>query len=475
MNINIKIEKETRKVFSDKYVIGNDAENLQGNLIFTFDEFVDGQARLEFEAKGIKDVIYPEKNGETYQAPILSKMTKEGQIDMQLVITEGTDEKEVPVFKSNMFYLFCNSSINAVDEAPDGYELWIEQANTKLNQVDNLDISIKDGVVTIFKKDGTTESENVKGEPNTLTIGEVVTGDIAQATITGEAPNQTLNLVLPKGEKGDTGLKGDKGEKGETGAQGIQGPRGLQGEKGDKGDRGEQGVQGIQGIQGLQGENGIDGKDGNGISSITRYYLATDVAGGSEVIEWDGDTTDRENYQYFYKVSDKVFTEEEIETKLMGAEVEITAEGETITMTIDGYSGSPASGNRYVLLVNDSLNVVTIYLEGHPEVSPGTYFLHMEGFVSVNKLTIAGGGISTDAEGWTTEIQTMTPTNKYLWSYEVVEFTDGTNNTSEPVIIGVYGDKGADGQTPDMSGYYTKEETNTAISNAIGTALEGSY
>lgn len=194
----------------------------------------------------------------------------------------------------------------------------------------------------------------------------------------------------------------------------------------------------------LQGKDGI-GEDGNGISNITRYYLATDVAGGSEVIEWDGDTTDRENYQYFYKVSDKVFTEEEIETKLMGAEVEITAEGETTTMTIDGYLGPPASGNRYVLLANESLNLVTIYLEGHPEVSPGTYFLHMEGFISVNKLTIGGGGISTDTEGWTTEIQTIDSTNKYLWSYEVVTFDDGTTNTSEPVIIGVYGDKGIDG------------------------------
>lgn len=85
---------------------------------------------------------------------------------MQLVITEGNDEDEIPVFKSNKFYLFCNESINAVEEAPDGYELWIEQANVKLNQIDNLDIDAtqEDDIttITITKKDGS--KKNVKIE-----------------------------------------------------------------------------------------------------------------------------------------------------------------------------------------------------------------------------------------------------------------------------------------------------------------------
>lgn len=36
------------------------------------------------------------------------------------------------------------------------------------------------------------------GPANTLTIGSVTTGDNASASITGQSPNQTLNLVLPK-------------------------------------------------------------------------------------------------------------------------------------------------------------------------------------------------------------------------------------------------------------------------------------
>ena len=46
------------------------------------------------------------------------------------------------------------------------------------------------------------------GPANTLTIGNVTSGTTANASIFGEAPNQTLNLTLPKGAKGD---KGDEG------------------------------------------------------------------------------------------------------------------------------------------------------------------------------------------------------------------------------------------------------------------------
>ena len=75
-NIEIKIFKETRMVELNKFIIGNDGENLQGNLVFTFDEFVDGQARLEYVIDGKKNYIVLEKIDETYQVPILSVITK---------------------------------------------------------------------------------------------------------------------------------------------------------------------------------------------------------------------------------------------------------------------------------------------------------------------------------------------------------------------------------------------------------------
>lgn len=159
-NLIVNVSRETRMVILPKQFIAIDGENLQSKLVFTFiDEFVDGQARLEYEINGEKNYILLSKENDTYSMLVKNVMTKEGQIDMQLVITEGIDEEEIPVFKSNKFYLYCNSSINAVEEAPDGYELWIEEANAKLNQVDNVDIDIKSDdenvYVEITRKDGT--------------------------------------------------------------------------------------------------------------------------------------------------------------------------------------------------------------------------------------------------------------------------------------------------------------------------------
>ena len=48
-------------------------------------------------------------------------------------------------------------------------------------------------------------AQGVTGPANTLTIGTVTSGIEASATITGEAPNQVLNLVLKQGDKGNPG------------------------------------------------------------------------------------------------------------------------------------------------------------------------------------------------------------------------------------------------------------------------------
>lgn len=123
----------------------------------------------------------------------------------------------------------------------------------------------------------------------TITIGTVTNGDTASATITGDSPNYTLNLVLPKGAKGDKGEKGDAGAKGADGitptiavgttttgeagtdanvtmsksgttytfnfvipkgAKGDTGASGTNGAKGDKGDKGEKGDTGAKGADG---------------------------------------------------------------------------------------------------------------------------------------------------------------------------------------------------------------------------------
>lgn len=65
------------------------------------------------------------------------------------------------------------------------------------------------------------------GPANTLSIGSVTGGDTADASITGTAPDQTLNLILPKGEKGDPGEDGADGAPGADGADGAPGAPGV--------------------------------------------------------------------------------------------------------------------------------------------------------------------------------------------------------------------------------------------------------
>lgn len=76
---------------------------------------------------------------------------------------------------------------------------------------------------------GKTGPQGPAGPANVLTIGSVTSGKVASATITGEAPNQVLNLVLEKGDKGEQGKQGIQGEIGPQGIQGEIGPQGNPG------------------------------------------------------------------------------------------------------------------------------------------------------------------------------------------------------------------------------------------------------
>ena len=224
--LEIKVSRKTRMIDLPKDFTAIDGENLQSKFVFSFtDEFVEGQARLEYEKNEEKNYVILNREGKTYTTFLTNIFTKEGLINLQLVITEGTSEEDIPVFKSNKFYLYCSAAINAVNEVqPEGVDLWIEQANVKLNEVDNIDVAIDGTTLTLTKKDGTVVTENVKGDK----------GD--------------------KGDQGEQGIQGEKGEKGDTGATG---PQGLQGPQGIQGIQGEKGEQGIQGETGETGNSGV--------------------------------------------------------------------------------------------------------------------------------------------------------------------------------------------------------------------------
>ena len=66
-----------------------------------------------------------------------------------------------------------------------------------------------DGVTLDVDPDGTLKYIGTVADTPTLTVGTVTKGNNAAASISGTAPNYTLNLTLPKG---DAGAKGDNGE-----------------------------------------------------------------------------------------------------------------------------------------------------------------------------------------------------------------------------------------------------------------------
>lgn len=60
--------------------------------------------------------------------------------------------------------------------------------------------------------------------------------------------------------------------------------------------------------------------------------------------------------------------------------------------------------------------------------------------------TASSSGVTASTSGWTTSVQSVSASKKYLWNYEVVKYTDGTiASTTAPCIIGSYGDTGAKG------------------------------
>ena len=81
-----------------------------------------------------------------------------------------------------------------------------------------------------------------------------------------------------------------------------------------------------------------------------------------------------------------------------------------------------------------------------------------KGIKSITEYYLASAsssGVTTSTSGWTTKIQTITTSKKYLWNYEVTRYTDDTSTTTSPCIIGVYGDKGATGNgIQSITNYY---------------------
>lgn len=170
-DVIIKIDQNSM-VYKQETVLGISYENLQGKIIFKFlGTFPKGTAYLEYERDTEKGYLQMNQVGEEYQLEIKSSLlTKEGRIYLQLRVTEDATPEGIPVFKSNKFYLEVKEAINATTEIPDEYPEWIDTANEKIKEMDNLNITterVEDGVNIVLtdKKGNTTRTEVKDGAP----------------------------------------------------------------------------------------------------------------------------------------------------------------------------------------------------------------------------------------------------------------------------------------------------------------------
>lgn len=81
--------------------------------------------------------------------------------------------------------------------------------------------------------------------------------------------------------------------------------------------------------------------------------------------------------------------------------------------------------------------------------------------------TSASSNVTTGTSGWSTTMQSTTTTNKYLWCYQKITYTDNSTSDTTPVIIGTHGATGATGST----GKGIKSVTNYYLTTSAGTGV----
>ena len=152
-------------------------------------------------------------------------------------------------------------------------------------------------------------------------------------------------------------------------------------------------------IKGADGADGVPGKPGADGRTPYFHVAYSNSADGSK----DFSVSDSTNKQYIGQYTD--FTQADSTDYKKYAWTKIKGE--------DGHDGADGVGIK---------NVTKYYLASEKN-----------------------SGITVNTPGWTTTMQTMTEAKKYLWSYEIIAYTDGTSTKTTPVIIGVHGQNGEDG------------------------------
>lgn len=151
------------------------------------------------------------------------------------------------------------------------------------------------------------------------------------------------------------------------------------------------------------------------------------------------------NYQYtFYSKQDlslgQIVTL--IDDTFSGLNVKVMPFKKVLTKNIYTYTATSVS--EFDIEAKDGQSLIP-----GPNVNPivGPNGATGKGITNITNYYLAtdkDSGITTETSGWTVEVQKVTSTNKYLWNYEKIEYTEGDPTITTPVITGTYGDKGED-------------------------------
>lgn len=221
----IKVADNSMVYFDDK-VLGIDGENLQGKIIFYFENFKNGVAWLEFEKEdGTKKYIPMDKVNETYEVEIKPSLLSDTSIIyLQLRITEDENENGIPVFKSKKFYMNILDSINATSTIEEDYPDILDVLNNKQDKLKaGENITIGNNVISANFKE-TADKEYVDNQDK----------DILKSA-KEYADNQVPNVVETYVNEHKEELKGEKGIDGKNGKDGTNGKDGINGTNGKDG------------------------------------------------------------------------------------------------------------------------------------------------------------------------------------------------------------------------------------------------
>ena len=159
-------------------------------------------------------------------------------------------------------------------------------------------------------------------------------------------------------------------------------------------------------------------KSGKGIKEIVEYYLVTASSSGvtHDTSGWITDIpTMTTTNKYLWNYEKITYTDNSVDKQTPKV---IGVYGDS------GKNGSKGENGKDGVDGNGIKSIVNYYLA-----------------------TASSSGVTTTTSGWSTTVQNVTSSKKYLWNYEVVTYTKGNPTTTTPCIIGAYGDTGAKGDT----------------------------